>query len=44
LLAHGCDQMQGFCYSRPVAPDAIEALLRAAPAVNSQQDHLTAAA
>jgi EAL domain-containing protein (putative c-di-GMP-specific phosphodiesterase class I) len=32
LLAHGCDQMQGFCYSRPVAPDAIEALLRAAPA------------
>jgi len=30
LLAHGCDQMQGFCYSRPVAPDAIEALLRAA--------------
>jgi len=36
LLAHGCDQMQGFCYSRPVAPDAIEALLRAAPAGSSQ--------
>jgi len=28
LLAHGCDQMQGFCYSRPVEPRAIEALLR----------------
>lgn len=36
LLVHGCDQMQGFCYSRPVAPDAIEALLRAAPAGSSQ--------
>jgi len=36
LLAHGCDQMQGFCYSRPVAPDAIEALLRAAPAGQGQ--------
>jgi len=36
LLAHGCDQMQGFCYSRPVAPDAIEALLRAAHAGSSQ--------
>lgn len=44
LLAHGCDQMQGFCYSRPVAPDAIEALLRAAPAVQGQPGNLTAAA
>jgi diguanylate cyclase (GGDEF)-like protein/PAS domain S-box-containing protein len=44
LLAHGCDQMQGFCYSRPVAPDAIEALLRAAPAVQGQQGNLMAAA
>jgi diguanylate cyclase (GGDEF)-like protein/PAS domain S-box-containing protein len=44
LLAHGCDQMQGFCYSRPVAPDAIEALLRAAPAGQGQQGNLTAAA
>jgi len=44
LLAHGCDQMQGFCYSRPVAPDAIEALLRAAPAGQGQQGNLMAAA
>ena len=29
LLEHGCDQMQGYCFSRPVAPHAIEALLRA---------------
>jgi diguanylate cyclase (GGDEF)-like protein/PAS domain S-box-containing protein len=28
LQQHGCDQMQGFCFSRPVAPARIEAMLR----------------
>ncbi|MEX5746686.1 EAL domain-containing protein [Massilia sp. X63] len=28
LQQHGCDQMQGYCFSRPVAPQGIEALLR----------------
>jgi diguanylate cyclase (GGDEF)-like protein/PAS domain S-box-containing protein len=32
LSARGCDQMQGYCFSRPVAPQAIEAMLRAAKA------------
>ncbi|MEH6437988.1 EAL domain-containing protein [Massilia sp. DD77] len=32
LSARGCDQMQGYCFSRPVAPQGIEALLRAAKA------------
>ena len=32
LSARGCDQMQGYCFSRPVSPDAIEAILRAAKA------------
>jgi diguanylate cyclase (GGDEF)-like protein/PAS domain S-box-containing protein len=32
LSARGCDQMQGYCFSRPVAPQGIEALLRAAEA------------
>jgi diguanylate cyclase (GGDEF)-like protein/PAS domain S-box-containing protein len=30
LQQHGCDQMQGYCFSRPVAPQGIEALLRKA--------------
>jgi diguanylate cyclase (GGDEF)-like protein/PAS domain S-box-containing protein len=30
LHEHGCDQMQGYCFSRPVEPHGIEALLRAA--------------
>ncbi|WP_020654782.1 putative bifunctional diguanylate cyclase/phosphodiesterase [Massilia niastensis] len=32
LSARGCDQMQGYCFSRPVEPQGIEALLRAAKA------------
>ncbi|MCA1248619.1 EAL domain-containing protein [Massilia sp. MS-15] len=28
LQARGCDQMQGYCFSRPVEPQGIEALLR----------------
>ena len=32
LSARGCDQMQGYCFSRAVAPQGIEALLRAAEA------------
>ncbi|WP_312517955.1 EAL domain-containing protein [Massilia sp.] len=32
LSARGCDQMQGYCFSRPVAPQGIEALLQAAKA------------
>ncbi|MEW6762795.1 MAG: EAL domain-containing protein [Pseudomonadota bacterium] len=28
LQQHGCDQMQGYCFSRPVAPQGIEAMLR----------------
>jgi EAL domain-containing protein (putative c-di-GMP-specific phosphodiesterase class I) len=32
LSARGCDQMQGYCFLRPVSPDAIEAMLRAAKA------------
>ncbi|MFC0253153.1 EAL domain-containing protein [Massilia consociata] len=28
LQEHGCDQMQGYCFSRPVAPERIEAMLR----------------
>jgi EAL domain-containing protein (putative c-di-GMP-specific phosphodiesterase class I) len=31
LRAHGCDQMQGFCFSRPVEASALEALLRGCP-------------
>jgi len=27
LQQHGCDQMQGFCFSKPVAPQGIESLL-----------------
>lgn len=30
LHEHGCDQMQGYCFSRPVEAQGIEALLRAA--------------
>ncbi|MGG7607074.1 EAL domain-containing protein [Massilia sp. BKSP1R2A-1] len=30
LQEHGCDQMQGYCFSRPVAPQGIEAILRRA--------------
>jgi diguanylate cyclase (GGDEF)-like protein/PAS domain S-box-containing protein len=44
LLAHGCDQMQGFCYSRPVEPHAIETLLRAAPGARSANVASAAAA
>ena len=32
LHDHGCDQMQGYCFSRPVEPQGIEALLKAAEA------------
>jgi diguanylate cyclase (GGDEF)-like protein/PAS domain S-box-containing protein len=32
LSERGCDQMQGYCFSRPVEPQGIEALLRAAKA------------
>ena len=32
LQEHGCDQMQGYCFSRPVAPESIAALLRKTPA------------
>jgi EAL domain-containing protein (putative c-di-GMP-specific phosphodiesterase class I) len=32
LQQHGCDQMQGYCFSRPVAPQAIEAMLGKVPA------------
>lgn len=32
LHEHGCDQMQGYCFSRPVEPQGIEALLRAVKA------------
>ena len=32
LHQRGCDQMQGYCFSRPVEPQGIEALLRAARA------------
>ena len=32
LHQHGCDQMQGYCFSRPVEPQGIAALLRAAQA------------
>ena len=32
LHEHGCDQMQGYCFSRPVEPQGIEALLKAAEA------------
>jgi diguanylate cyclase (GGDEF)-like protein/PAS domain S-box-containing protein len=32
LSERGCDQMQGYCFSRPFEPQAIEALLRAARA------------
>ena len=32
LSARGCDQMQGYCFSRPVEPQEIEAMLRAAEA------------
>lgn len=39
LLAHGCDQMQGYCFSRPVEPAGIEALLRAAPGSQSIAPH-----
>ena len=28
LQQHGCDQMQGYCFSKPVAPQGIEQLLR----------------
>ncbi|MEW6763434.1 MAG: EAL domain-containing protein [Pseudomonadota bacterium] len=28
LQHHGCDQMQGYCFRRPVAPQGIEAMLR----------------
>jgi len=30
LQRHGCDQMQGYCFSKPVAPQGIEAMLRRA--------------
>ncbi|MBX6323420.1 MAG: EAL domain-containing protein, partial [Rhodospirillaceae bacterium] len=29
LRAHGCDEVQGFMFSRPLAPEAVAALLRA---------------
>ena len=32
LSARGCDQMQGYCFSRAVEPQGIEAMLRAAEA------------
>ncbi|WP_306396801.1 EAL domain-containing protein [Telluria beijingensis] len=32
LQAHGCDQMQGYCFSRPVEPQGIEVMLRAVKA------------
>jgi diguanylate cyclase (GGDEF)-like protein/PAS domain S-box-containing protein len=32
LQQHGCDQMQGYCFSRPVAPQAIAAMLGKVPA------------
>jgi len=32
LHEHGCDQMQGYCFSRPVEPQGIEVLLKAAEA------------
>jgi EAL domain-containing protein (putative c-di-GMP-specific phosphodiesterase class I) len=31
LRAHGCDEMQGFLFSRPLAPDRLAELLRPAP-------------
>ena len=31
LRAHGCDEMQGFLFSRPVAPDKLAELLRPKP-------------
>jgi len=35
LSARGCDQMQGYCFSRPVEPQAIEAMLRTAQAAST---------
>ena len=32
LRGHGCDQMQGYCFSRPVEPQGIEVMLRAVKA------------
>jgi EAL domain-containing protein (putative c-di-GMP-specific phosphodiesterase class I) len=31
LRAHGCDEMQGFLFSRPLAPDRLAELLRPTP-------------
>jgi EAL domain-containing protein (putative c-di-GMP-specific phosphodiesterase class I) len=31
LRAHGCDEMQGFLFSRPLVPEALADLLRPAP-------------
>jgi EAL domain-containing protein (putative c-di-GMP-specific phosphodiesterase class I) len=32
LKAHGCDEMQGYLFSRPVPPDECEKFLRVIPA------------
>jgi predicted signal transduction protein with EAL and GGDEF domain len=31
LRAHGCDEMQGFLFSRPLTPDRLADLLRPTP-------------
>jgi predicted signal transduction protein with EAL and GGDEF domain len=31
LRSHGCDEMQGYLFSRPVAPEQLAELLRPAP-------------
>jgi diguanylate cyclase (GGDEF)-like protein/PAS domain S-box-containing protein len=39
----GCDQIQGFCFSRPVPGDRVEALLRDVPAAASEPVPLSSA-
>jgi predicted signal transduction protein with EAL and GGDEF domain len=31
LRSHGCDEMQGFLFSKPLSPEQMAALLRSAP-------------
>jgi predicted signal transduction protein with EAL and GGDEF domain len=35
LRAHGCDEMQGFLFSRPLPPEGLADLLRPAPQLAS---------
>ena len=42
LAQHGCDQMQGYCFSRPLEAKGVEALLRAAAGENGEALRLCA--